>query len=775
MQLEDIFIKVKEKSVGRAFFGLVRSDIVYKYILPAMLAFFLSRAVMLCDAAPFGLCVFAAYARGRRAAVSLGAAVLGYLTLAGEMLVHRYIIALGVIFIINAALGKRRLHAAARPIIGAGALFLPSFLLWALLDMSAASLLRLSAECALCALGVYFFSEGLSAIRCFRMKKACGGRAVTGFLFLMSAFFFSLSRFDFDGASPGLMLSFAAALLISASGAWGAGALSGVMFGLFLSLSDKSMAGVCVVCPAAAVLCGVLAGIKRPLGTVCAFLFSAAAFYYFFAPHEAANMTLCALAGAAAATLCPAEALVRIRDAIMPKNRGARYDKRMRELVCDRLWRLAEGYRDVCDAVYAAHDRIQKTNLNNIATVFEMTGRRACRTCVMLEVCWQERYSDTIDALNAVTGELSKKKTVYEEDFPPLFRTTCLHIDIFTEALNDAYRDWLMRRKLAAKLRRERRLTLRHYSSLSGAMTGVAREFSHGIGFNIEAEEKIIEYLGSLSVYPRSVIVMEREGGRVSAELDFFESETLCLDRDALRREASFICGVSLSRVSVSRRGGILRITMSVPEPLSPVYACFGAAKEGERESGDMADAFKTDKGKLVLGLCDGMGSGTAAAADARIAAGVIRRIITAGFDSDTAVAVLNSAMMLKSDEESVTAVDISVIDLYTGRCEFLKLGAAPTYVLKGGRVIRIDPATLPAGVLEEAQMHKSTLTLERGDIIVMVSDGVLSAGDAFLCDMLKRFEYYGAHHLAREIVRCARNSSPEAALDDMSALVCII
>ena len=486
-------------------------------------------------------------------------------------------------------------------------------------------------------------------------------------------------------------------------------------------------------------------------------------------------MTLCAFVGAAAALICPKQAVVHINGVFVKKGRDARYDKRMRELICDRLWQMSSGYKDVCNAVCAAQDRLFKTNLNNVATVFEMTGRRACRSCALMEVCWQERYPETLDALNFVTEALSRKKMVYEEDFPQRFRSQCLHIDIFTDVLNDSYRDWLMRRKLAQKQRRTRKLTLQQYSSLSGAMNNVAKEFSQNIRFNIDAEEKIIEYLRSISVHPRSVLVMEREGGRISVEMDFFENETLCMDRDILRREVSLICGVSLTRTGVSRREGIMRITLSVPEPLSPVYAYYGETKEGEKYSGDTADAFKTDKGKLVLGLCDGMGSGRRASEDSRIAASVIRRMIAAGFDNDTAVAVLNSAMMLKSDEESVTGVDIAVLDLYTGKCEFLKLGAAPTYVLRAGHVMRIDASSLPVGVLEEAHMSKSYITLEKGDIIVMVSDGVLAAGDAFLCDMLKRFEFYEAHHLAREIVRCARNTSPQSALDDMSALVCII
>ena len=775
MQFGGFFSKAGEGGAARAAKRILRSRAVSLYILPALAAFFLSRAVTAADMAPLGAAIFAAYGRGKRALSAFIAAAVGYFTLSGEVMIYKYIIALLIIFAVNTALGRRELHAAVRPLCSGAALFMPSFILWALFDMSEAGLVMTVCECALLSLSVRLFSDGLSAVKNFRLMRKCDRREQWGLLYLVSALCFSLTMPDCSAASAGHMAAFAAAFILAEASAAGGGALLSVIFGLFISLADKNLLGLCAVYPVSAALCGVLSGVDRRAGVIGAFFGAAAMNFYFLSPHTGALMTLCALAGAAAALLCPIEAIDRINAAFVKKSRDARYDRRMRELICDRLLGMSAGYRDVCDAVCAAQDRLFKTNLSSVATVFEMTARRACRSCAMMEVCWQERYADTIDALNQVTEALSRKKMIYEEDLPARFRAACLHTDIFTEALNDSYRDWLMRRKLSQKQRRTKKLTMQQYSSLSAAMNSVAREFKRGISFNIDAEEKIIEYLKSISLHPKSVLVMEREGGRISAELDFFENETLCLDRDALRREVSFICGVSLSRMSVSRRDGVMRITLGVPEPLSPVYACFGITKDGETQSGDTADAFKTGKGKLVLTLCDGMGSGRAAADDSRIAAGVIRRIISSCFDNDTAVAVLNSAMMLKSDSESVTGVDIAVMDLYSGKCEFLKLGAAPTYVLRGGRVIRIDASSLPVGVLEEPRLVKSQLGLSKGDVIVMVSDGVVSAGDAFLCDLLERFGHFEAHRLAGQIVRCAVNASPEAAMDDMSALVCVI
>lgn len=775
MQLQDILTKAKYGGTGRFILKLINSRAVSDYAIPALLSFFLSRAVMLSLIAPLGVAMFAAYAKSRRAVISLFAALMGYLTISGEIMIYKYAAALGILFIAAIALGKRKVHPAVMPVFCGAGLFLPGVIFWALIDMSAMSLFTLVSECIGAACAAYFFKLGLLAVRNFRRARTCDMRTLSGFVVLMSSFFFGLMGTEPGAASVGHVAAAAAVLIFSLSGAVSYGALCGLLSGLLLSLSDRDMAGMCVVYSLAAVVCGVFAMMKKSMGALSGFVFMAITLFYFFGAYTAAPLILCAAAATAAALVLPKSALTCIRDAFAPKGRAGQYDKRMRELICDRLWRMSEGYREVCDAVTVASDKLFKTNLNNVSAVFEMAQRRACRSCELVHLCWQTNYSRTMDALNSVSGELSKKKTVYPEDFPPHFRASCVHMDLFTESVNDAYRDWLMRRKLAQKQRQTRRLAIEQYSSLSRAMDSVAREFSDEITFNIHAEERIISYLHHIKIQPKSVIVMEQSGGRVAAEMDFDEGEPLCMDRETLRREVSLICGAPMSRISVTRREGVMRIAMSVPEPLTPSYAHFGTTRDGETDSGDVADAFKTDRGKLVLQMCDGMGSGRRAALDSSIAVGVVRRIISAGFDNDTAVSVLNSAMLLKSDDESVTGIDIAVLDLFTGRCEFLKLGAAPTYIFHDGHVTRVDSSAPPIGVLEEARMSKSVMTLYKGDIIVMVSDGVISSGDAFLCDMLERFEFKDAYELAGEIVRRARVSSGNTALDDMSALVCLI
>jgi stage II sporulation protein E len=101
------------------------------------------------------------------------------------------------------------------------------------------------------------------------------------------------------------------------------------------------------------------------------------------------------------------------------------------------------------------------------------------------------------------------------------------------------------------------------------------------------------------------------------------------------------------------------------------------------------------------------MGHGSGAAIDSAMATSLISRLITAGVSFDAALKMVNSAMLVKSGEESLATVDIVAVDLYTGKTEFYKAGAAPTYVHKSGRSGSVESTSLPAGILSSIRLKK--------------------------------------------------------------------
>lgn len=109
---------------------------------------------------------------------------------------------------------------------------------------------------------------------------------------------------------------------------------------------------------------------------------------------------------------------------------------------------------------------------------------------------------------------------------------------------------------------------------------------------------------------------------------------------------------------------------------------------------------FRTGSGRMVTVLSDGMGSGGRAAVDGAMAVGLTSRLIKAGFGADSVLRLVNSALMVKSGDESLATLDVASVDLFTGRLESLKAGAAVSLLRSMGRVSRIEKASLPVGIL---------------------------------------------------------------------------
>ena len=61
-----------------------------------------------------------------------------------------------------------------------------------------------------------------------------------------------------------------------------------------------------------------------------------------------------------------------------------------------------------------------------------------------------------------------------------------------------------------------------------------------------------------------------------------------------------------------------------------------------------------------------------------------------------------------------------------TGEGAFLKSGAAPSFVVRGKVVRRLQAGTVPIGILNTLDVQKTDFPLRAGDTVVMVSDGIL-------------------------------------------------
>ena len=126
------------------------------------------------------------------------------------------------------------------------------------------------------------------------------------------------------------------------------------------------------------------------------------------------------------------------------------------------------------------------------------------------------------------------------------------------------------------------------------------------------------------------------------------------------------------------------------------------------------------------MSLSDGMGSGSRACKESEMVIELIEKFLEAGFSKETAIRMMNSAMVIRGEDDLFSTVDISALNLYDGNCTFYKIGASATFIRRADCVECLISENLPVGVYHSVEIEKTTRSLSDGDFIIMMSDGVL-------------------------------------------------
>ena len=165
------------------------------------------------------------------------------------------------------------------------------------------------------------------------------------------------------------------------------------------------------------------------------------------------------------------------------------------------------------------------------------------------------------------------------------------------------------------------------------------------------------------------------------------------------------------------------------PEPVfSAELGIYGCGADGAEVSGDCTNGFSCGEWYYAL-LCDGMGTGEDAARESKMAAGLLHDLICAGLEAQEALEMLNGVYILRGDG-AFSTIDLAQVSLVSGEGYLMKWGAAPSYLRRAQRVMRLGSTTLPPGlgVHENAGAECIPINLRGGETLVLASDGTDSA-----------------------------------------------
>lgn len=242
-------------------------------------------------------------------------------------------------------------------------------------------------------------------------------------------------------------------------------------------------------------------------------------------------------------------------------------------------------------------------------------------------------------------------------------------------------------------------------------------------GADGEAAVRITDELGYDNVTCIAAAVLgEGEERRVTLRLRKGDE-----GKRAVEKAVSKLLGRKVKRTECVFSPGAVTVTYAPREKFSAAFGAAGSVKEGSDRPGDIYTVTSVDGGRVLAGICDGMGSGSAAARESAACLTMLENFCKCGFEKGAVPALINRFLTLRGGEK-FCAMDACVLDLNTGAAEFIKLGGVESFILSGGAVKTVEGGALPAGILDEITPVYERAVLKDGDMLVMVSDGVTDA-----------------------------------------------
>ncbi|HCD81109.1 MAG TPA: hypothetical protein DEQ65_01985 [Ruminococcaceae bacterium] len=740
------------------------------HISAAAVGFIMSRGAVLGNLLPFGISFIAGCSLTYTPAAATGV-FLGYFIPAIGSGGFKYIAAAFAVVAVKLLLGGLK-RLSSNPIFLSAMAFLASFLTSAVtLSGLNFNFLSVLCESLFSAMGAFF------VCRCFNSFKnaAAGLRAdeLASLSVLIGMALTGINGFTFNGISLGHILGIAVILTAAKYGGILSGSVSGITVSFAMCLSGVS-GEIAVVYAFTGLIAGVFSSFGKYVQTAVPLVFSLAGSVMSGSPVLIAQTVIEAALGSALFLAVPRRAGIRLGKLFSAYPRLSAPDGVKRSLSM-RLDIAAGALCDVSDTVEQVAAELSKINSPDFGSVITAVEQDACAGCKLRLHCWESKRDDTLKAVLEMTNAVKSGERSPENAAPEEFKGRCLRVARVANAAYKRYSDYASRIAAENRIDEVRGVVSDQFDGISAMLSELSRELEKDDRFDNSAAEKAAAALKNLDIRVEECSSKTDKYGRMTIEMRVKKDPSLIINKLQVMKMVSVVCERDFDIPSVSENGGEIFIVLNEHAALRVDVGVEQKCASDSAMCGDAYKYFFDGRGHFIMILSDGMGTGGRAAVDGAMASGLMCRLIKAGFGYDCSLRILNSSMLFKSTDESLATVDIASIDLFTGRVELYKAGAAPTLVRRSGRTGKAESTSLPAGILREVSFDKAVVRCKENDIVVLMSDGAVSEGTEWIKDEIEGFEGGTAEQLSERICEGAKRRRTDGHEDDITVMTAVI
>lgn len=757
--MKETILKDRTKMIGS-----IKSQSL-KFILTKMmyfiLSFTLSRGYILGSYHPFALS-FSASVPSENLTFTLIGSILGYFVPLKLGSGVRYISATLSIGAIRWALNdltKIKSHVLYSPII----VFVSSFVTGIAVNCSDGinkhGLIITLLESFISSVVSYFFDRTFKVISS-KKENSLNTKNFTYILLSISVVLLSFSSLSIHGISIGRILSITLILILSYSLGITGGTISGISTGFMLSLPSFGLAFLSGSYAFSGLMSGIFSHFGK-FGVSMAFLLSYLTIFFRSADVFHIMTGLYELVIAIIIFFILPESLFKLikysfSDSCVEHNN-------INKLITKRIKTVSNSLSSVKGCVDKTIAEIRNFSPNNCNEACMDAVKSYCSNCGIKKFCWNQNYISTYNEVQNIiqnpTNILSSKLSY------------CRNLRSIEKRIGNIKKDFSKREFLNSQTKELKTTITNHFSEISSILNEIANEIELEKSFDWILSSKIKNMLTSMEINDIAVCCTRDANNRIFLDIESNVTNNEKFDNKIFGKISSII-GKKLDKPIINTMDNKISIQLSEKKEYKVSFSVSQHVCNGGKVCGDSCRCFQDNTGKFNIILSDGMGTGSSAAVSGILVSELVKKFLKTGISIDTVVKLVNSAILLNTNEESLTALDVLSIDLFTGKSKLIKAGSPATYIVRENKVKKLEFSSLPLGILNEVSFSCENLDLKPGDWIILLSDGVTDIGEEWIMNLLSNIDYTTASEVSKYVTDRSIKARMSTHDDDITAVV---
>lgn len=624
-------------------------------------------------------------------------------------------------------------------------------------------------EAALGFVCAYFFSSSIASLELFKAQEGFYIKDISLLSLTAFVFMLSLEGISLFGLSFSRIIATLSVLLLSYIYKQSGAAISSIAATLVFSVSkDVGVLGL-LGCAA-----GFSAGLFSEAGRLMmsAVYFSVYLVMFILNSGDEAQLYLVleSLVACIVFLLVKKDRLEELSRLLTVRNEPEQTEAH-RKLVADRLSAYSRAVVGMTKAIAAASGILKYENAETQISIYSQIRERACTQCRHMNRCWDKNFNDTKRALDEMSEILKGGGMINKSNMPKYLSGCCVNSERLADGFNRCYLNFAASQSNQRKTEKIRQITAEQFEYVYTVLGEAAKPLKHGLRFDTGRADRISEMLlNRFCIKADSVLCFADKNDRLSLELTFSEKPSK-LNPSELKRSLEEVCETTFDKPVVVEDAGKLVLYACRKTKYRVEIAAARVVADKQKHCGDNFESFYDGKGNYIVILSDGMGTGLRASVDSSLAVCVCGKLLRAGFDCESALKLTNCALLLKSVDESLATVDILKINLYTGKTELYKAGAAVSFIKRAEKITEIRQASMPMGILSEVNFSLSEHIISENDIVMLASDGAFEYSEVALKNSLAVSFDEGVEEIAERSASRAKKASKGKRNDDITVI----